>query len=299
MFTTHTATLGSDVTSPSGTINFSYDTGYDESMYAEGGHKLVLKNGNEYSSPGDFTVAFDNDDITVTWKGGFTISTGTEVYLQANLKGETDLTDLSTVFDTPTVARLALVTLNLGAPDALDADGVCQSQSNTDAHSLTINGALATDGVATFDVPRNVIVDSGGADTATLTITGTDVYGNVMVEEIQLNGATAVSGKKAFKTVTAVASDGTISNDAFVGTGDVLGLPVYLPDSVYVLKELEDGASASSGTVVAGINSTATATTGDVRGTYDPNSACDGAKQFALVVALEDPTYKGAAQYAG
>jgi hypothetical protein len=36
-----------------------------------------------------------------------------------------------------------------------------------------------------------------------------------------------------------------------------------------------------------------------VRGTYDPDSACNGTKTFTLLVALTDPTYKGVAQYAG
>ena len=60
--------------------------------------------------------------------------------------------------------------------------------------------------MATLDVPRNIVVDSGGVDTAVLTFTGTDEYGNTVVESITLNGTTAVAGKKAFKTVTGVSS---------------------------------------------------------------------------------------------
>src|SRR3546814_19575975 len=66
-------------------------------------------------------------------------------------------------------------------------------------------------------------------------------------------GATAASGKKAFKTVTAIAVSATTTAAVTVGTGDVLGLPVYLPSSAAVLKELQDGASATAGTVVAEI----------------------------------------------
>src|SRR3546814_5252721 len=50
-------------------------------------------------------------------------------------------------------------------------------------------------------------------------------------------GATAASGKKAFKTVTAIAVSATTTAAVTVGTGDVLGLPVYLPSSGAVLKE--------------------------------------------------------------
>ena len=66
-----------------------------------------------------------------------------------------------------------------------------------------------------------------------------------------------------------------------------------------MLAELEDGAAPSAGTFVAGVSTAATATSGDVRGTYDPNSAADGAAVFDIVIALPDPKYKGVTQYAG
>jgi len=56
---------------------------------------------------------------------------------------------------------------------------------------------------------------------------------------------------------------------------------------------------ALDGTFVAGVQTAPTATTGDVRGTYDPSSACDGSKQFALICALPDPTYRGVDNYDG
>jgi hypothetical protein len=56
---------------------------------------------------------------------------------------------------------------------------------------------------------------------------------------------------------------------------------------------------ATSGTAVAGVTTVASATTGDVRGTYDPASACDGALAFQLLVSLPDPTDQGVPQYAG
>lgn len=53
------------------------------------------------------------------------------------------------------------------------------------------------------------------------------------------------------------------------------------------------------GTFVAGVQTAATATTGDVRGTYDPDDTCDGSLSFGLIVLLSDPTYKGVDQYDG
>lgn len=107
-----------------------------------------------------------------------------------------------------------------------------------------------------------------------------------------------MAGKKAFKTITSVVPSANITG-ATVGSGDVLGLPVYLGEAGDILAELEDGAAATAGTVVAGDDTDPTATTGDVRGTYDPNSAMDGATKIDLVCALPDPKYKGLSQYAG
>jgi hypothetical protein len=293
-------TVGSAVAS-SGTITFDYPAGTNAGSFAAFGHKIWVQEFQKLlSSPSDFTVSFGASNITVTYNGATTIPASAFLHAQFNKLGsddevaETDFTDGSV----NNVVGTTLLTITLGAPDVADPNGVCEAQSGA-AGALTLDGALVSGGVATFDVPRNIVIDSGGADTATLTITGTDEYGNTVVEDIQLNGTTAVEGKKAFKTVTSVVSDGTISNGAFVGTGDVLGLPVFLPGTAYVLAELEDGDAATAGTLVAGVSSAATATTGDVRGTYDADSAADGAKVFELIAAIPDPKYKGVAQFAG
>jgi hypothetical protein len=120
---------------------------------------------------------------------------------------------------------------------------------------------------------------------------------NVLVESSA--SGTSFTGKKAFKTVTRIAVSADVTA-ATVGTGDVLGLPAFLGQTGYVLKELQDGAAATAGTLVAGIQTAAgsTATTGDVLGTYDPNAACDGSKSFQLVVVMPD-TYAGIPQFAG
>jgi len=96
-------------------------------------------------------------------------------------------------------------------------------------------------------------------------------------------------------TCTPTGATGTI------GFGDVLGLPVFLPSAAFINAELQDGVAASAGTVVAGLSpaTVSTATTADVRGTYDPNAACDGSKVFELLVNLSDPTHRGNPQYDG
>jgi len=177
-------------------------------------------------------------------------------------------------------------------PAALDADGICAQQTLAAAGNALINGALASSGTVTLDVPRNVIVDAAGAATAVLTITGTDVYGIPMSEAITLNGTTAVSGKKAFKTITRVAASAA-ATDFFVGTGDVFGLPIRANSRNYV-QTAWGGAFVTTGTFTAADATTATTTTGDVRGTFAPADAADASKRLTLwVFVLDDDTQTG------
>jgi len=172
-------------------------------------------------------------------------------------------------------------------PAALDADGICAQQTLAAAGNALLDGALASGGTVTLDVPRNVIIDAAGAATAVLTITGTDVYGIPMSEAITLNGTTAVSGKKAFKTITRVAASAA-ATDFFVGTGDVFGLPIRADSRNYVLTAW-GGAFVTTGTFTAAVTtSPATTTTGDVRGTFAPADAADASKRLTLYVFVAD-----------
>lgn len=281
-----------------GTFTVGYPSGTDAGEFYGARHHKMWVAGHQalYESPAGFTLSFGASNITVTYKGATTIPAGTRVQVQIDSIGPNSREIEERLGEAKRTSVLTPVIINLGAPDVADADGVIASQSITAASgpATGINGALASGGVATFDQPRNVVAAWTG--TSVMTVTGTDEYGNTVVESSA--SGTSMAGKKAFKTVTAV----TVSADvtlATVGTGDVLGLPVHLPEKGFVVKELEDGAAATNGTVVAGVTSAATATTGDVRGTYDPNSAADGAKVFQLLAYVPDPSDLGVAQYAG
>lgn len=175
-------------------------------------------------------------------------------------------------------------------PAILDADGIAQAQAVSGAGNLTINGALASGGVATLDVPRTVEIDSSNAGdtTQTATVYGTDVYGNAMTETIAFNGTTAVAGQKAFKTVTRVAISAALAGNANVGTTDVFGLPFRVDSRNYALTAW-NGAFVTTGTFAAAdTTSPATATTNDVRGTYAVPDAADGTKRLTVWMYIED-----------
>jgi hypothetical protein len=102
---------------------------------------------------------------------------------------------------------------------AADADGVCQSQTPAAGGSqdLTINGAQASGGVASFDAGRLITIASASDDSArTFTITGTDVNGDAQTEVIA-GPATTVTGTKYFKTVTTVNVDDDTAGAITVG----------------------------------------------------------------------------------
>lgn len=102
---------------------------------------------------------------------------------------------------------------------AADADGVCQSQTPAAGGSqdLTINGAQASGGVASFDAGRLITIASASDDSGrTFTITGTDVNDDAQTEVIA-GPATTVTGTKYFKTVTTVNVDDDTAGAITVG----------------------------------------------------------------------------------
>lgn len=104
--------------------------------------------------------------------------------------------------------------------DAADADGVCQSQTPAagGSQNLTINGAKASGGVATFGAARQVTVTSAGNDAGrTFVITGTDVNGDALTESLSGPNADTVTTTKHFKTVTQVTIDANSAGALTVG----------------------------------------------------------------------------------
>jgi len=294
----------SSAVATSGTFTTGYPTGTRLGSFNSGkNHKLVVA-GKVYSAPTDFTIAFTSSTvITITWKGTNTLPASAAFRLQLDAAG----LDASSPFAADKVSLVVNginnavyaypVQVNLGAPIA------------TNDASLRANAALATTGAITllsagqvFDVPRNVIITSSGVDTGiTFTVTGKDEYGATMVETITGANAGVAAGVKAFKSITGITNSGAAAANVKIGFGNVLGLPLYIPHAGVVAAEFQALAKPTAGTTVGGLSpyTASTATTADVRGTYVPNSAPDGAKVYEILVLVTDPSFKGAPQFAG
>lgn len=142
-----------------------------------------------------------------------------------------------------------------------------------------------------LDVPRAVSITIGAGtitDTA-VTVSGFDYYGQAMSEVIQTGTtqSTTVNGKKAFYQIRQVAVGGDCGATVSVGTTDILGFPVRVIDAGYVASVGWNNTLArNAGTFVAAVTSTATTTSGDVRGTYVPSTVPDGIKRLVVGILL-------------
>lgn len=123
----------------------------------------------------------------------------------------------------------------LGPLAAADADGICQSQTPAGGgvQSLTINGALASGGVATMDIARRVLLTTAADETArTFTITGTDRYGNTQTESMAGVNATTAYTELDFKTVTSITVDDDTAGAITFGTNTIAS-SAWIPVDYY------------------------------------------------------------------
>ena len=139
-------------------------------------------------------------------------------------------------------------------------------------------------------ISRNVVITSNGNDTSgTYVVRGYDIYGYPLSETLTgangTSGTTAVAnGAKAFKYIASVTPAGTLnSTGATVGVGDVIGLPLRA-DRFGEFTSLSVGNTAiiASTGFTAAVTTTATATSGDVRGTYALQSSSNGVLRIML-----------------
>jgi len=298
-----------------GTIAVSYPTGFTRGDFVIGARHRLSVLGKVFSCPESITVSLGNTTATITYNGTTTIPAGTRFTIELDRAGAANsLTTPRNAIDTfipagrdTFVIPVTDALISFGTPTTASATAVCAAQaiSGTNVAAVITGGAKysSASGTVPLGAPTgrnvNVVSSNAGDTTQVVTVTGVDMYGQTMREAITCNGTTTVQGKKAFASVTGVSVSATMTGNLSVGDGTILGLPVYLPNSVYILKEIQDGAVATSGTVVAGAGITvpATSTSADVRGTYTPNSAPDGSRSCALIVALPEPNFYGQPQF--
>lgn len=179
-----------------------------------------------------------------------------------------------------------LTKISLGTPVVADADRILD-----DAAAIDSAGEFTTF-LAQPDVPRNITVTGSADSTHVILVHGKNTYGELMTEQLTLDGTNLVSGAKAFAELFQVNVAAGPAGDTFdMGVGDVLGIP-FRCDEGDLIMALFDGVPDLSddalGTIVNAVTTDpATATTGDVRGTYDPNGTLNGSTDVSLLLAID------------
>lgn len=122
------------------------------------------------------------------------------------------------------------------------------------------------------------------------TVNGLDVFGFPMTEQITSapGSSLTVSGLKAWKYIKSITPNFTDATYTYsVGTNDVVGFPIrsdnFQPGASLDLAMMMNNAivTATTGYLVS-VKTTATATTGDVRGTYALQTASNGTLAFSV-----------------
>lgn len=214
------------------------------------------------------------------------------------------------------VPSTGLFIARFGAPLALSANGLLAAGAMVNGSAVNFTTLAAGAGTATtigyngmvpFDSltvggngwGRNITVVASAANARTLTVTGYDYLGQIMKEDITVNGTTTVQGLKAFAWITGLSfSSSTDTTTVNVGWGNKFGLPYAGVSMVTEVKNGAVAANAATFTAALGDATAATATNADTRGTYLPSTVLpDGTNTFEVVYYVRDGNLHGNAQY--
>jgi hypothetical protein len=122
--------------------------------------------------------------------------------------------------------------ITIGGLVAAAANGIATSQSGS---SISINGSLASGGVASLSQARRVIVTSQGDDTGiTFSIVGTDRYGRAQTEVLKGTSGPSTPAQTAhdFLTVTSITPSGAVASSVTAGTNGTASSDAYIVDWV-------------------------------------------------------------------
>jgi hypothetical protein len=184
-------------------------------------------------------------------------------------------------------------------PQALQAANIAPSQTPNQAGNLTLAPGVSSIRVfrstglpaIQVDVPRAIsITQVSSGNVVTFTVSGVDYYGQAMTQTVTSIPGDVAYTLKAFYQVTNIAVSGATGTAVTVGTSDVLGIPVRVIDAGYLVSIGWANALArdtgGNQAFVPAATATATASTGDVRGTYQPSTSTNGSARLVVAIAV-------------
>ena len=261
------------------------------------------------------TASFSNGVMTITANSAMPVTAGMVVL------ATTGTVSQGTAAGTQVVAQLT------GGSAGQGVAGTYQTNTNLTATSGTVTLAYQTPSQCV--VPNNAqtpgvvlwnpaavagravaVTAASGATATTATVSGYDCYGYPMVEAITLTAGSQVSGKKAFKYIKSVVLNAADATHAYsVDTTDVFGLPLRSDTFGDILVNYATSLTATTlitaaTNYVASDRTTATSTTGDVRGTFGAFTSGTGANKLVIrqspqpyMVQTANPGLFGLTQY--
>lgn len=119
------------------------------------------------------------------------------------------------------------IVVSVGPLTTASANNIATSQTPAGAGALTLNGTTVTNGVATLDHARRILITTGDT-THTFTVKGTTPTGSV-ISEVVGPITTSAYTTQDFLTVTSITISGGATAAVTVGTNGVASTPwVYL-----------------------------------------------------------------------
>lgn len=261
------------------------------------------------------TASFSNGVMTITANSAMPVTSGmvvlstTGTVSQGTAAGTQIASQLTGGTGGQGVAGTYQTTTNLTA-----TSGTVTLAYQTPSQCIVLNNAQ-TPGVVLWNpaaiAGRAVAVTAAASATATTaTVNGYDCYGFPMTEAITLTAGSQVSGKKAFKYIKSVVLNAADATHAYsVDTTDVFGLPLRSDTFGDILVNYATSLTATTlitaaTNYVASDRTTATSTTGDVRGTFGAFTSGTGANKLVVrqspqsyMVQTANPGLFGVTQY--
>jgi len=183
------------------------------------------------------------------------------------------------------ITPAASATNNLAASQALAGAGNVVLTAGAGVTQTTVRGVTAY----RLDVPRAIsITSTANLSAVNITVSGFDQYGQAMTETRAGPNITTANFQKAFAFITSITTSAAASNIS-AGTTNIFGFPFRVRDRGFLARIGWDNTTAdNAATVVVADTNTATATTGDVRGTITPAGAApNGSRILAVLLMLE------------
>lgn len=259
-------------------------------------HVITVTGKDEYGQPMSENLTLSGTNVIAGVKAFATVET---IAVAAGAAGDTFDLGWGDVLGLPMAVRSATNVFREyedGTVVGAYTGGIVELPWALGAAEMAAGTTASYELVAPFDlvieelvVVTQVAVTTGGAVTAAVATTAVDGL-SVTVANASTKG-TKTSDTPTAGHASAVAAKGAriqvIAADAFGTTGALTGVLKVRPTGIL------------DGTLVTALakDTKSTATTADVRGTYDPATACDGSVNFGLMVFAPQPEDIGNKQY--